>query len=428
MASSNVKALKSKNAPSLDANEPGACRFCGVRLKRTFVDLGAMPPANYYLRTEDLPRAEPYYPLHAFVCEDCHLVQLEEIQSPEQLFSDYAYFSSFSKSWLDHTRSYVNSMIERYGFDGNSSVIEVASNDGYLLQYFKKKRIPVLGIEPAGNVARAAKARGIPTLVKFFGIGLARELVDSDVSADLLIGNNVLAHVPNINDFVGGLKILLKPEGVITIEFPHLLRLMTFNQFDTIYHEHYSYLSFLTVEKIFAHHGLTLVDVEELPTHGGSLRIFARHAGVEAPSANVLAMRKKEAQAGLHEIATYEGFGERVKQIKRQLLRFLIDAREQGKSVVGYGAPAKGNTLLNYCGIRSDFLDYTVDLSPHKQGLFLPGSRLAIHAPEVIFETKPDYLLILPWNLEEEIVTQMAAVREWGGKFVVPIPELRIVD
>jgi SAM-dependent methyltransferase len=304
----------------------------------------------------------------------------------------------------------------------------VASNDGYLLQYFKKKKIPVLGIEPAANVARAAKARGIPTLVKFFGVDLAREIAASGNQADVLIGNNVLAHVPDINDFVGGMKELLKPEGVITIEFPHLLRLIALNQFDTIYHEHYSYLSFLTVERIFAHHGITLVDVEELPTHGGSLRIYGRHAGVENPSDKVIAMREKEKAAGLNDIATYEGFAERVKRTKRDLLSFLIRAREKGKSIVGYGAPAKGNTLLNYCGVRNDFLDYTVDLSPHKQGLFLPGSRLPIYAPEVVFETKPDYLLILPWNLEDEIIGQMAAIREWGGKFVVPIPEVRVID
>jgi hypothetical protein len=428
VANPNVKPLKNATAPSHEVSSAGACRFCAVPLKRTFVDLGAMPPANYYLRNDDLRRAEPYYPLHAFVCEECRLVQLEEIQTPEQLFSEYAYFSSFSKSWLEHTRAYVNAMIDRYGFDTSSSIIEVASNDGYLLQYFKKKRIPVLGIEPAANVARAAKARGIPTLVRFFGVALAQELIAKDTGADLLIGNNVLAHVPDIDDFVGGLKILLKPEGVITIEFPHLLRLIKLNQFDTIYHEHFSYLSFLTVERIFAHHGLTIVDVEELPTHGGSLRIHARHAGVDESGERVIAMRAKEKAAGLDDIATYEGFAERVKHTKRDLLSFLIRAREQGKSIVGYGAPAKGNTLINYCGIRNDFLDYTVDLSPHKQGLYLPGSRLPIFAPEAIFETKPDYLLVLPWNLEEEIVSQMAAIRDWGGKFIIPIPEVRVVD
>ncbi|MFM2129359.1 MAG: hypothetical protein RL477_905, partial [Pseudomonadota bacterium] len=297
MTSSNVKSLKNASAPSPEHIGAGTCRFCATPLKRTFVDLGAMPPANYYLRTEDLRRAEPYYPLHAYVCEECYLVQLEEIQSPEQLFSEYAYFSSFSKSWLDHTRAYVNAMIERNDLNSSSSVVEIASNDGYLLQYFKKKRIPVLGIEPAANVARAAKARGIPTIVRFFGVDLAKELVENGTQADLLIGNNVLAHVPDINDFVGGLKILLHPKGVITIEFPHLMRLIKLNQFDTIYHEHYSYLSFLTVERIFAHHGLTLVDVEELSTHGGSLRIYARHAGAEVPSSRVIAMRKKEKDA-----------------------------------------------------------------------------------------------------------------------------------
>lgn len=387
-----------------------------------------MPPANNYLRTPDLVRPEPFYPLHAYVCTKCRLVQLEEIQSPEQLFSDYAYFSSFSKSWLDHMKKYAEDMIERFGLDASSQVLEIASNDGYLLQYFKKRRVPVLGIEPAANIARAAKVRGIPTLVEFFGVELAERLVREDSQADLLIGNNVLAHVPDINDFVAGLQIILKADGVLTMEFPHLLRLITLNQFDTIYHEHYSYLSFLTVEKIFAKHGIALVDVEELPTHGGSLRIFGRHKGSEDVSDNVLAMREKETQAGLNKISTYKGFAQRVMKTKRDLLRFLIGVNEEGKSIVGYGAPAKGNTLLNYCGVRNDFLEYTVDLSPHKQGLFLPGSRIPVYAPEAIFETKPDYLLILPWNLQDEIIDQMAAIRDWGGKFVIPIPEVRVVD
>jgi SAM-dependent methyltransferase len=421
--------LHSKSAPSREAaGDAGTCRFCETPLTQTFVDLGAMPPANNYLQAPELVQPEPFYPLHAYVCTDCQLVQLEEIQTPEQLFSQYAYFSSFSKSWLDHMKRYAHGMIDRFELNKSSMILEVASNDGYLLQFFKKKRIPVLGIEPAVNIARAAKVRGIPTIEEFFGLDLATRLAKEGNEADLLICNNVLAHVPDINDFVAGLKVILKPEGVLTVEFPHLLRLMTLNQFDTIYHEHYSYLSFLTVERIFAKHGITLVDVEELPTHGGSLRIHGRHEGVETPSDNVMAMREKEKDAGLDKTVTYKGFAELVKQTKRDLLRFLIGVREDGKSIVGYGAPAKGNTLLNYCGIRNDFLDYTVDLSPHKQGLYLPGSRLPVHAPEVIFETKPDYLLILPWNLEEEIITQMAAIRDWGGKFVIPIPEVRIVE
>lgn len=429
MASRTARKLRSKGAPSPDESlAPSRCRFCQTELSETFVDLGAMPPANNYLRPADLARMEPYYPLHAYVCEECQLVQLEEFQSPQQLFSDYAYFSSFSKSWLDHMKHYANNMIERFDLTDRSLVLEVASNDGYLLQYFKKKRIPVLGIEPAANIARAAKVRGIRTVEEFFGVNLARGLKEDGNMADLLICNNVLAHVPDINDFVAGLKQVLKPAGVLTVEFPHLLRLMSFNQFDTIYHEHFSYLSFLTVERIFAQHGITLVDVEELPTHGGSLRIYGRHEGTEAPTINVLKMREKEKAAGLASIESYKGVADKVKQTKRDLLRFLIGVREEGKSIVGYGAPAKGNTLLNYCGISTDFIDYTVDLSPHKQGLFLPGSRIPILAPETIFETKPDYILVLPWNLEEEIIGQMSAIRDWGGKFVIPIPEVRIVD
>lgn len=429
MANSAVPKLHSKGAPWREASvAAGKCRFCETPLSQTFVDLGAMPPANNYLRASDLVQPEPFYPLHVYVCTKCQLVQLEEIQTPEQLFSDYPYFSSFSKSWLDHMKRYAHGMIDRFGLNASSMILEVASNDGYLLQFFKKKRIPVLGIEPAANIARAAKVRGIPTIEEFFGVDLAKKLAKEGNEADLLICNNVLAHVPDINDFIAGLKTILKPDGVLTIEFPHLLRLMTLNQFDTIYHEHYSYLSLLTVERIFAKHGIILVDVEELPTHGGSLRIYGRHEGMETPSDNVVMMREKEKDAGLDRTRTYKGFSKLVRKTKRDLLRFLIDARDDGKSIVGYGAPAKGNTLLNYCGIRSDFLDYTVDLSPHKQGLYLPGSRLPVHAPEAIFETKPDYLLVLPWNLEEEIVTQMAAIRDWGGKFVIPIPEVRIVE
>jgi SAM-dependent methyltransferase len=372
---------------------------------------------------------EPFFPLHAYVCSACFLVQLEEYESPESLFSDYAYFSSFSDSWLAHSEAYVARMIARFGYDERSQVIEIASNDGYLLQYFRQRKIPVLGVEPAENVAKVAQERGIPTLVKFFGVTTAAALASQGTQADLLLGNNVLAHVPDINDFVAGMRIVLKPQGVITMEFPHLLQLMRGNQFDTIYHEHFSYLSFLTTERIFAKHGLTLFDVDELPTHGGSLRIYARHAEDQSKpvAPNVLALRKHELECGLNRLEAYAAFTATVQETKRKLLEFLIAVKRGGKTVVGYGAPAKGNTLLNYCGIRTDFLDYTVDRSPHKQGCLLPGSRIPIHKPDRIRETKPDYLLILPWNLREEIMQQMGYIREWGGRFVVPIPEPRVL-
>jgi SAM-dependent methyltransferase len=318
-------------------------------------------------------------------------------------------------------------MVQRFGFNKSHQVIEIASNDGYLLQYFKEKGIPVLGVEPAANVAKVAEQqKGIPSVVKFFGVPTAKELAAAGKQADLLLGNNVLAHVPNINDFVAGMKIVLKPTGIITMEFPHLLRLIQENQFDTIYHEHFSYLSFLTVEKIFAHHHLTLFDVEELSTHGGSLRIYGRHKATPAVSERVTKLKEREIACGLTRLETYEAFGQKVKETKRKLLRFLIDAKAAGKSIVGYGAAAKGNTLLNYCGIRTDFVDYVVDRSPHKQGLFLPGTHIPIHSPDKIFETKPDYLLILPWNLQDEIGKQMAGIRAWGGQFVVPIPEVKV--
>jgi 2-polyprenyl-3-methyl-5-hydroxy-6-metoxy-1,4-benzoquinol methylase len=388
------------------------------------------PLANSYLKPEDLNKMEQVYPLHAWVAEDSFLVQLEEFESPDHIFSDYAYFSSFSESWLRHAKAYTELMIERFGFNSKSQVIEIASNDGYLLQYFKEKGIPVLGVEPAANVAKVAREqKGIPCVVKFFGRKTAQELVAQGRQADLLLGNNVLAHVPDINDFVAGLKMVLKHSGILTMEFPHLLRLIEENQFDTIYHEHFSYLSFLTVEKIFAHHGVTLFDVEELPTHGGSLRIYGRHAEVfSSPvSGHIAKLKDKELAAGLTRMETYEHFNERVKATKRKLLRFLIEAKSAGKRIVGYGAAAKGNTLLNYCGIRTDFIDYVVDRSPHKQGLFLPGTHIPIHAPEKVFETKPDYLLILPWNLKEEISRQMVGIRTWGGQFVVPIPEVQVL-
>ena len=416
-----------KSTPTL--HHAGRCRFCETPLVHSFVDLGMSPLSNAFIKPENYHAMEPFYPLHAYVCDSCFLVQLEEFESPQRIFSDYVYFSSYSESWLRHAKAYAEMMIRRFGFQAFHQVIEIASNDGYLLRNFKERGIPVLGIEPAENVAQVARAAGIPTQAKFFGVKTARELVASGLQADLLLGNNVLAHVPDVNDFVAGMKIALKRDGVITMEFPHLLQLMANNQFDTIYHEHFSYFSFVTAERIFAQHGLTLFDVEELPTHGGSLRIYARHAEHDKPaeSANVESLRKREIGAGMTALATYEKFSENVRDTKRKLLDFLIRAKREGKSVVGYGAPAKGNTLLNYCGIRTDFLDYTVDRSPHKQGLFLPGTRIPVHAPERIRQTRPDYILILPWNIKDEIIEQMSHVREWGGKFVVPIPRVEVM-
>jgi SAM-dependent methyltransferase len=373
---------------------------------------------------------EPFYPLHVYVCDRCFLVQLREYVSPEQIFTEYAYFSSYADTWVEHMRRYADMITERLGLGKGSLVVEVASNDGYLLQHFVKKAIPVLGIEPAANVARVAVEKGVPTLVAFFGERTARALVAEGRQADLICGANVLAQVPNPNDFVEGLQVLLKPQGVVTIEFPHLMRLMSESQFDTIYHEHFSYFSFLTAEKIFAAHGLTLFDVEELPTHGGSLRIYARHRGDAARPVTPRAerLRQREIDAGLLRIETYASFGEQVKETKRKLLAFLIEAKRAGKRIAGYGAPGKGNTLLNYCGIRTDFIDFTVDRSAYKQGKFLPGTHIPIHHPDRIREAKPDYVLILPWNFKDEIVQQMGYIREWGGRFVVPIPEARILD
>ena len=407
---------------------PSECRFCRNLLNHTFVDLGMSPLSNAYLKLDTINKAEKFYPLHAYVCDNCFLVQLEEFETPDHIFSDYAYFSSYSETWLRHAENYTELMTQRFSLNANSQVIEIASNDGYLLQYFQKQNIPVLGIEPAANVAKVAEEKGIPSLVKFFGVSTAQELVAQGIQADLLLGNNVLAHVPDLNDFVAGMKIVLKPDGILTMEFPHVLQLILQNQFDTIYHEHFSYFSFLTVEKVFATHGLTLFDVEELPTHGGSLRIYGQHNDGKKPvSDRVSLLKSKEIDAGLEQRSTYLGFGEQVKATKRHLLNFLIDIKNQGKSVVGYGAPAKGNTLLNYCGIRTDLLDYTVDRSPYKQDLFLPGTHIPIYHPDKIIETKPDYLLILPWNIKDEIIEQMSHIREWGGKFVVPIPEVEVI-
>ncbi len=415
---------------SQDAITPTPCRFCGTKLHHTFCDLGMSPVSNAFVNPARAYQMEPFYPLHAFVCDQCYLVQLGEFQAREEIFDDqYAYFSSVSESWLAHCEAYVERMIERFGFDADSRVMEVASNDGYLLQYFKARGVPVLGIEPTANTAAAAMDKGIDTRVCFFGRDTARNLAGEGLQADLLLGNNVLAHVPDINDFVAGMKTALKPGGIITMEFPHLLKLIQQNQFDTIYHEHFSYLSWLTVERIFAHHGIRLFDVDELPTHGGSLRIYGCHDDDvnQRTTERVTELKEREIAAGLTEITTYTAFQQQVAATKRSLLKFLIEARESGRTVVGYGAPAKGNTLLNYCGVRTDLLEYTVDRSPHKQGLLLPGVHIPIHAPEKILETRPDYVLILPWNLETEVTRQMSAIREWGGQFVVPIPEVRVL-
>jgi SAM-dependent methyltransferase len=412
-----------------DVTSGGNCRFCGAPLTHTFVNLGMSPPCNRMVKPSQWNEMEMFYPLHTFVCGECFLVQVQEYVSPAYIFDDYTYFSSYSDSWLDHARRYVDMVTARFGLGPSSQVVEIASNDGYLLQYFNAKHIPALGVEPAANVAEVAKAKGINTVVKFFGKETASELLNHGHGADLLLGNNVLAHVPNINDFVSGMKILLKPTGVITMEFPHLMRLMAENQFDTIYHEHFSYLSFMTVQKVFAHHGLALFDVEELPTHGGSLRIYACHAedSSKPVGERVHDLLRRELEAGFNRLETYGDFGQRVEEVKYKLLEFLIKAKREGKSVVGYGAPGKGNTLLNYCGIRTDLLQYTVDRSPYKQKMFLPGTHIPVYEPEHIRETQPDYVLILPWNLKDEIVKQMAYVREWGGQFVVPIPEVRVI-
>ncbi|RJQ42902.1 MAG: class I SAM-dependent methyltransferase [Nitrospiraceae bacterium] len=406
------------------------CRFCETALDATFVDLGMSPMANSYLKAEQLKKMEPFYPLHTYVCGNCYLVQLPEFESPENIFSDYAYFSSYSDSWLKHAKGYTDMMVSRFGFHGSSQVVEIASNDGYLLQYFREKGVPVLGIEPARNVAEAARAKQIETVVKFFGTRTADELVSEGRQADLLIGNNVLAHVPNLNDFVEGLKILLKPDGIITMEFPHLMRLIAENQFDTIYHEHFSYFSFISVQRVFAAHGLRIFDVEEVPTHGGSLRIFSCHEdnGSRQIEKRAYDLIKREEQEGFRDMEFYSTFGEKVRETKRSILDFMIREKRKGKSFAAYGAPAKGNTLLNYCGIRSDFIDYTVDRSPHKQSLFLPGVHIPINSPDRIQETRPDYLVILPWNLKDEIVEQMSHIRAWGGKFLVFIPEVKIID
>jgi hypothetical protein len=392
------------------------CRACGHALRTTFVDLGMSPPCQSHITTEQLQQMEAFYPLHAWVCDHCFLVQLQEFVAPDNIFSEYAYFSSYASSWVEHARRYTHMAKERFGLTARSMVMEVASNDGYLLQHFVEAGIPVLGIEPAANVAQVAIERGVPTTVQFLGQATGAAIV--------------LAHVPDINDFVRGLRELLAPSGVITMEFPHLQRLVEGNQFDTIYHEHFSYLSFSTVEQIFAAQGLVLFDVDELPTHGGSLRIYARHEahGALLVDSRVVALRERERSLGYRDLARYLGFGQQVQETKRRLLAFLIDAKQQGKRIAGYGAPGKGNTLLNYCGIRTDFLDFTVDANPYKQGKYTPGTHIPILAPEALKREKPDYVLILPWNLKDEIMAQAAYIREWGGRFVVPIPTVQVFE
>lgn len=411
-----------------ELSSQASCRFCGTKLRHSFVDLGMSPLCESYLNYDNLNRMEPFYPLHVYVCDSCFLVQLEEYVTREEIFTEYAYFSSYSDSWLEHCKKYTEMIVDRLNLDSQSQVMELASNDGYLLQYFIGKGIPALGVEPAVNVAAVAEKNGVPTIVKFFGVKTAHELLEKYGPVDLLIGNNVLAQVPDLNDFVQGMKVILKSTGVINIEFPHLMRLVDQNQFDTIYHEHFSYFSFLTAKKIFEAHGLTLFDVDELSTHGGSLRIYARHTDDSSKPVNTRAIEllETELEVGMDRLEYYQAFGEMVKATKRKLLEFLIRAKNEGKTIAGYGAPGKGNTLLNYCGIRNDFLDYTVDRNPYKHGKYLPGTHIPIFDIQKISETKPDYVLILPWNFKDEIMAQMTMIREWGGKFVVPIPEVQV--
>jgi SAM-dependent methyltransferase len=406
------------------------CRFCDSELHHICIDLGMAPLSNAMISPTQLNEMERFYPLRVYVCDQCFLVQLMEYVNPDKIFDEYTYFASYSDSWLAHAQRYAESAIQRYQLNSDSFVLELASNDGYLLRNFVAAAIPCLGVEPAANVAAAATRLGVPTVVKFFGLNTADELLTQYGPADLIIGNNVLAHVPDINDFVVGMKRLLKPGGTINMEFHHLMRLMEDNQFDTIYHEHFSYLSLLTVKTIFAAHGLALYDVEQLPTHGGSLRIYACHKedSTKTPSASLTELLEHEKRMGFAQVETYLTFGERVKATKRKLLNFLNEIKESHKIVVGYGAPAKGNTLLNYCGIRTDYLEYTVDRSPHKQDKFLPGTHIPVYAPEKIWETRPDYVLVLPWNLQQEIAGQLASIQEWGGRLIVPIPEVRVVD
>jgi 2-polyprenyl-3-methyl-5-hydroxy-6-metoxy-1,4-benzoquinol methylase len=406
------------------------CRFCNSKLNKVFVDLGESPPSNSFLRADQINLAEAKYPLKVFVCENCFLVQLDEFKKATEIFSDdYAYFSSFSKSWLEHSKKYTDMMIQRFGFNRESKVIEIASNDGYLLQYFKQKDVPVLGIEPTANTAKVAIEKGIESIIDFFGVKLATQLSAQGIKADLLLGNNVLAHVPDINDFVGGMKIILKPTGVITMEFPHLVQLVKNNQFDTIYHEHFSYLSFITVNKIFNKHGLEFFDVEEISTHGGSLRIFAKHKEDSSKpiEKNVELLLRKEHNLGVDSLNYYSGFQQKTDEVKHDFLNFLRDCKNKGKTVCAYGAAAKGNTLLNYCEVTTDLIPFVVDASPHKQGKYLPGSKIPVVSEQKIKEIKPDFVVIFPWNIKDEIINQLSYIRGWNGQFAIAIPKFQII-
>jgi SAM-dependent methyltransferase len=432
LADNNGRKFMSMFAHEIEADSQekrSCCRLCGSRVTTTFVDLGMHPLCESFVKPDQIDAMEPFYPLHAQVCDSCFLVQLKEYVSPEHIFNEYAYFSSYSTSWVDHAKRYCEMIAERLNLGPQSLVVELASNDGYLLQHFDPLGVPVLGIEPAANVAKIAKDKGVPTRVDFFGVRLAKELVSEGISADVIAGNNVLAQVPDLNDFVAGMKILLKPEGVVTLEFPHLLTLIDENQYDTIYHEHFSYFSFTTINEMAKRHGLKLIDVEEIPTHGGSLRVYLAHEGSARPvSASVQELLEREEGIGIRSSELYQSFSEQVCRSKRSLLSFLIEAKEAGKTICGYGAPGKGNTLLNYCGIGPDFLDFTVDRNPYKHGRFTPGTHIPILPVEAIDEAKPDYILILPWNLKDEIVNQMRHVGSWGAKFIVPIPKVSIID
>jgi SAM-dependent methyltransferase len=406
------------------------CRLCGATLEHLMLDLGMSPPCQNRVYAEQLNHMEAFYPLRVFLCHECFLVQLGEYVAPADIFSDYAYFSSFSESWVDHAKKYVDMIVDRIGLTKSSKVVELASNDGYLLQHFVARQIPCLGIEPAENVAQAAIDKGIPTTARFFGQKTASDILNEEGPADLIIGNNVLAHVPDLNDFVSGIKTLLAPTGVVTMEFPHLQQLFEQNQFDTIYHEHFSYFSFVVAKDVFARHEMAIFDVEELKSHGGSLRIFARHAtdNSRPVEKRVDELVSRELEKGYRDIDLYDSFAGKVRATKRDILSFLITQKGAGKSIAGYGAPGKGNTLLNYCGIREDFLDYTVDISPHKQGTYTPGTHIPVYSLDRLRETQPDFVIILPWNLTDEIVKRNAYISDWGGKFVVPIPSVRVID
>jgi hypothetical protein len=405
------------------------CRFCSTTLKHEFINLENAPASNSFLTNEQLNEPEVFYPLRVFVCSKCFLVQVDEYKRSDAIFTnDYVYFSSYSTSWLAHSKTYVEMMIKRFGFDSQNLVVEVASNDGYLLQYFKEKKVPVLGIEPTAGTAAVASAKGIESLIEFFGKNLAERMVKEKRQADLLLGNNVLAHVPDINDFVGGLKIALKPEGVITMEFPHLMQLVEHNQFDTIYHEHFSYLSLLSVKTIFENHGLSVFDVEELPTHGGSLRIFAKHQDNNkyAILYSVEQLLQKETSKGLNTLHYYTGFQQKVNQVKNQFLDFLLTAKKEGKKIAAYGAAAKGNTLLNYCGIKTDLIDFVADANPNKQNKFLPGSHIPVVCEEKLKIDQPDYVVVFPWNIKDEIIAQLHYIKNWNGRFVTAIPKISV--